>query len=70
MIDLLTGGALVAAGVALGLTAYHIAFRTGANTVWRASDQARAPLFGSPGPTGFPDDTAESDAEALQDEDD
>ncbi len=69
MIDLLTGGALVAAGVALGLTAYHIAFRTGANTVWRATDEARAPLFGSPAPTEFPGDTAESDTEALEDED-
>ena len=70
MIDLLIGGALVAAGVALGLTSYHIAFRTGANTVWRASDQARAPLFGSPEPTEFPGDTAESDAEALLDDED
>ena len=70
MINLLTGGALVMAGVAIGLAAYHIAFRTGANTVWRATGEAREPLFGSPESTEFPSDTAESDADALQDEDD
>ena len=70
MIDLLTGGLLVVVGVGLGLGAYHIAFRTGANTVWRASDQARAPLFGSPESAEFPGDTAESDAEALLDDED
>ena len=68
MIYLLTGGLLVVAGVGLGFAAYHFAFRTGANTVWRAADETRPALFGTPPPVEFPEDTAESDAEAIGEE--
>ena len=68
MIDLLLGGFLVVVGVGLGLAAYHFAFRTGANTVWRAADETRPALFGTPPATEFPEDTAESDTEALREE--
>ena len=41
--ELITGGILVVVGVGLGFAGYHWAFKSGANTVWRAVDDGSRP---------------------------
>ncbi len=68
MFELITGGLLFAGGVMVGLFAYHFAFKMGADTVWRASDESRPALFAKES-TDLPlGTTEEMDVEALDDE--
>ena len=69
MIEMLTGGILLAVGVMLGTLTYHFAFRFGAETVWRASDETRPALFEKDSGELPLETTEEMDAEALEDQD-
>ena len=65
MIELITGGLLLASGVMIGLFAYHFAFKMGADTVWRAGDDTRPALFERESEELPLETTKEMDAEAL-----